>query len=205
MSRLHGLKMLLAPPVWKFMSAATRLDPFVIDDPTRPAGPYILSCLHRDILPAIMHVKPLRPALLVSTSPDGDILIHTLGRRHFRFVRGGTGDGGRAAFRDLVRQLDSGHSVGLAVDGPKGPYGHINDGVLQLARLTGAPILPLVARAGRSRVLGTWDRTVVPCPFSRVRMEQGPALTIPRQATTGDLDAARRQLAGFFLQGGPLS
>lgn len=198
---LQGLKMTLAPPVWKFLCATTRLGLFPVPVQGNGPGPLILSCLHRDILPAIMHVKPLRPALLVSNSPDGEILIRTLGHRHYRFVRGGTGDDGQGAFRQLVRALESGHSVGLAVDGPKGPFGRINDGVLQLARLTGAPILPLVARPHRARVLGTWDRTVVPLPFSRVEMLHGPLLRLQRHATAEALEQARQELSGFFLPG----
>ena len=200
MSGYFRLKRLLAPPVWEFLCATTDV-PLL----EAPKGPFILSCLHRDILPAIMHVRALRPALLVSNSPDGEILIRTLGRGNYRFVRGGTGDGGESAFRGLVRELEAGHSIGLAVDGPKGPYGHINDGVLQLARLTGVPILPLLARPRRARVLGTWDRTVVPYPFSAVQMLHGPRLVLDRQITAVELDRARESLAQFFLQENPAS
>jgi lysophospholipid acyltransferase (LPLAT)-like uncharacterized protein len=196
---LQGLKMALAPPVWKFLCAATRLDPISRRGYAQDDGPFILSCLHRDILPAIMHVKPLRPALLVSNSPDGDILVRTLGRSSYRFVRGSTGDGGQQAFRDLVRQLETGHSVGVAVDGPKGPYGFINDGVLQLARLTGVPILPMLARPRRAWVLDTWDRTVVPQLFTRVELEHGRLMHLPRQLDSAGLDRARDELARFFL------
>jgi lysophospholipid acyltransferase (LPLAT)-like uncharacterized protein len=194
---LQQLKLLLAPGAWRLLCAVTRLEKLPEAYLTQ-GGPLILSCLHRDILPAIMHVKPARPALLVSHSPDGDILIRTLGEKSYRFVRGATGDDGTRAFKGLVRQLEQGHSVGLAVDGPKGPFGSIQEGVLQLARLTGAPILPLVARPRRAWVLGTWDRTVVPVPFSRVEFRHGPLLTVPRDAGRAELQGMKDQLADFF-------
>jgi lysophospholipid acyltransferase (LPLAT)-like uncharacterized protein len=197
---LQGLKLLLAPVAWGFLRASWHM-PLLTDRLPAADEPLILCCLHRDILPVIMHVRPVRPVLLVSNSPDGDILIRTLGRRNYSFVRGATGEGGVRAFQDLVRQVESGRSVGLAVDGPKGPYGQVHDGVLQLARLTGRPILPIVARPGRHRVLGTWDRTVVPWPFSGIDFAYGPLLRLARQTGQEDIQRHRSLLQEFFAAG----
>jgi lysophospholipid acyltransferase (LPLAT)-like uncharacterized protein len=194
---LQHIKLILAPLAWKVLRDSIRL-PVLGDEFPGSGQPVILACLHRDILPAIIHVRPARPVLLVSNSPDGDILIRTLGTRDYGFVRGATGEGGQQAFKDLVRQVEAGRNVGVAVDGPKGPYGVINEGVFQLARLTGAPILPLVARPGRHRRLGTWDRTVVPCPLSRMTMGHGPLLRLPRQCGQVEIQTARRCLADFL-------
>lgn len=194
---VQGLKLLLAPLAWSFLTATIKFDTLPRTYLTA-ARPLIYCCLHRDILPAIIHVKPACPALLVSPSPDGDILIRTLGRQNYRFVRGGTGEDGNRAFLGLVRQLEEGASVGVAVDGPKGPFGTIQEGILQLARLTGAPILPLVARPQRAGSLSTWDRTVIPYPFTRVTFSHGALLEISRQAGRRDIDLAKAQLARFF-------
>lgn len=194
---IQGLKLALAPLAWRVLKACLRLEAFPAAL-TAEGRPLILCCLHRDILPTIMHVQPVRPALLVSNSPDGDILVRTLGQRDYCFVRGATGEGGTRAFMGLARRLREGRSVGVAIDGPKGPFGAIHDGVLQLARLTGAPILPLVAHPGRFHSLGTWDRTVVPGLFTWVRFEHGPLLMLSRNCGQDDLEVARRQLAGFF-------
>jgi lysophospholipid acyltransferase (LPLAT)-like uncharacterized protein len=194
---LQGLKMTLAPGVWRLLTATVRLAEFDPPPELEP-GPFIFACLHRDILPAIMHVKPQRPVLLVSNSPDGDILIRTLGEQDYRFVRGATGLDGRRALVDLRRCLQEGQSVGIAVDGPEGPYGSIREGVLHLARLTGVPVLPLVADAPGALVLDTWDRTVVPAPFRRVQMSLGPVLRIHADAGQAELEIGRETLAEFF-------
>ncbi|MCB1184883.1 DUF374 domain-containing protein [bacterium] len=190
---LQGLKLLLAPPAWRGLAASLRLA-----GPPVPAGggPRIFACLHRDILGAILHVAPARPTLLVSSSPDGDILIRTLGTACYGYVRGATGDNGARAFVALRRELEAGRSIGVAVDGPKGPFGVIHDGGLQLARLTGAPLAPLRMAAARARVLATWDRTVVPLPFSRVRIDAGPELRVADDGAS--VAAARAELAAFF-------
>ena len=194
---LQGLKLLLAPPAWWFLKTTVRI-PLYSPPASRAATPLIFACLHRDILPAIMYVRCARPALLVSNSPDGEILVRTLGEADYRFVRGATGlDGGRALVR-LRRELSAGNCVGVAVDGPEGPFGRVREGVLHLARMTGAPILPLVARADRPLVLDTWDRTVVPLPFRRVRMEEGPLMDVGEDSGDEALRAHRGELADFF-------
>lgn len=194
---LQRLKLLLAPPVWRFLRASVSIPPYS-RAAEEPHGPIIFACLHRDILPAIMYVRSERPSLLVSNSPDGEILVKTLGNRDYRFVRGATGfEGGRALVL-LRREIAAGRSVGVAVDGPEGPFGSIREGVLHLARMTGAPVVPLVAHAAGALVLDTWDRTVVPLPFRKVTMEQGPFLEIPSAAKEDDLKIYRETLAEFF-------
>ncbi len=196
---LQGIKMTLAPVAWKFLCGTLKLEPlpqrFLEDQ-----QPYIFSSLHRDILPGIMHIKFAQPALLVSKSPDGDILTRTLGDKHYSYVRGATGEDGGKAFVHLVRALEQGTSVAVALDGPKGPYGVIHEGALQLARLTGVPILPFVARPSRAKVLATWDRTVVPLPGSRVSFVHGEVLRISRHGGKEELAQAKQKLFKFFQE-----
>ena len=194
---LQWLKLALAPVAWHFLKSTITVEEYVPGTGLGD-GPVIFACLHRDILPAIIYVRSARPALLVSDSPDGDILVKTLGQRDYRFVRGATGGDGRRALVLLRRELEAGHSVGLAVDGPEGPFGSIREGVLHLARMTGAPVAPLVARANRPLVLNTWDRTVVPMPFRRVELVTGPILRIPQDAGEPEMNSYRAGLADFF-------
>lgn len=194
---LQAVKLVVAPVAWRILRSTVRLAEFAT-----PAGdgdlPAIFACLHRDILTAIMHVRPLRPTLLVSGSPDGDILVRALGRRHYGFVRGATGEEGKRAFVQLRRELDAGRSIGVAVDGPKGPFGVINEGVLQLSRLSGRPVIPLRAEASRQVTLNTWDHTMVPLLFSRVEMRRGAPVTVARDGGEAQLEAAREELMRFF-------
>lgn len=194
---LHRLKLWLAPLAWRSLRSTVRTVPDVVAAPL-PDEPVIFACLHRDILPAILHVRFRRPTLLVSTSPDGEILIRALGTIDYRFVRGQTGSQGARAVVELRRALEAGQSIGLAVDGPKGPYGSIQPGVLQLARLAGVPIQPLRAVAPGGLVLGTWDRTVVPRLFSRVTMVHGPILRVAAEAGDAEWEETRRSLGEFF-------
>jgi lysophospholipid acyltransferase (LPLAT)-like uncharacterized protein len=196
---IQGLKLALAPPAWALLCRGARLKVWSADRVARP-GPFIFACLHRDILPAIIFVKPARPALLVSHSPDGDILLKTLGRGGYRFVRGATGEGGGRALVGMRRELESGHSVGVAVDGPKGPFGSIHEGILHLARITGAPVIPLKAHCRRALVLDTWDRTVVPLLWGSNHIEVGDP--IDHGGTEKDQARMLSALTTFFDTGG---
>lgn len=191
------LKLAAAPALWSLLRATVRLEP-----PAAPAagagGAVIYACLHRDILPCLLFVQPARPCLLVSGSDDGAILVRVLRGSGFGFVRGATGERGARALVELRRVLEAGRPVGIAVDGPKGPFGDIRDGVGQLAALTGRPVVPLLAVPGPALRLRTWDRTVVPLPGSRVRVRVGRPLE-PGPGTP-DQEAARLRglLAAFF-------
>lgn len=191
----QALKLACAPPLWHLLRRSVRLAP---PPPPPGAGPRIFACLHRDILPAILYVRPCRPVLMVSSSPDGDILVRTLGEDDFGFVRGSGEEHGSRAFLSLCRLVEEGRCAGLAVDGPKGPYGIVRDGVLHLARRTGAAIVPLRAEAPRALVLATWDRTVVPLPGGRVTVTAGEPLAVARDANGAALAQVRARLEAFF-------
>jgi len=187
---LARLKLALAPVGWRGLAATWRCN-------AAPAGggPTIFACLHRDILPAIRYCRSARPTLLVSKSPDGQILAHALGREGYRFVRGSTGHDGREGFVGLLRTLRAGGSVGVAVDGPRGPFGTVHPGALQLARRSGAPIVALTVEGRGCIQLGTWDRTRVPLPGARLRVVAAPPLHVSADADPAALAAARGQLA----------
>lgn len=190
-------KMALAPVAWSYLRRWVRLesaDPAVRAE----SGPAIFACLHRDILPAIRYVAPLRPVLLISTSDDGEILIRALTGSGFGFARGQTGSEGARALVELRRHLAAGRSVGVAVDGPEGPYGRIHPGAVQLARLTGAPIVPLRAEPRGALHLPTWDRTLVPLPWSRISVVEGNPITVPGSADAQRQGTAQTALAEFF-------
>jgi lysophospholipid acyltransferase (LPLAT)-like uncharacterized protein len=190
---VQRLKLALGPAGWRLLESTCRHQ-------TTPlaagpvAAPVIFACLHRDILPAMLYCRSARPCLLISKSPDGEILVRTLAHCGFGFVRGSTGHAGHEGFVGLLRELRAGNHVGVAVDGPRGPSGRVHDGVLQLARRAGVPILPLVARCGRPLVLSTWDRTRVPLPFSGFAVVAKEPVRIPKDADEATMEAARRLL-----------
>lgn len=191
---IHRLKLTLAPPAWRLLTASWRCNETCLA-PRSPEGPVIFACLHGDILPAIRYCRPAAPVLLVSKSPDGVILERTLARDGYGMARGSTGHDGHEGFVAMLRALRDGRHVGVAVDGPRGPQGHIHDGALQLARLSGAPIVPLTVTGTGCVHLGTWDRTLVPLPWARLEVWAGAPVAVPKDAGPRALDECRDLLA----------
>jgi lysophospholipid acyltransferase (LPLAT)-like uncharacterized protein len=85
----------------------------------------------------------------------------------------------------------AGRDVALVPDGPRGPRGQLGPGVVALAGLTGAPVVPLGFAARPVNRLATWDAFMIPVPFARAAAVFGAATTIARD---GDLDRARKDV-----------
>ena len=104
------------------------------------------------------HFPQTRGAALTSLSKDGEILAAYIGRFGIESVRGSSSRGGRAALIALKRALDAGAVAAITPDGPRGPCYALQPGILKLAQLTGAVILPVHIHYSRAWRLKSWDR-----------------------------------------------
>ena len=120
---------------------------------------------------------------MASQSDDGEIIARWLARNGYVVVRGSTTRGGGEALRQMVRHVRSGRHAALTVDGPKGPPRVVQPGVVQLARLTGAWILPITYSCARPRFLRSWDRYLLPKAFSRNVVSYGETFPIEDAAS----------------------
>lgn len=106
--------------------------------------------------------------------------------------------GGVASLRALIGVLRDGDQIVITPDGPRGPPRKAAAGVVQLAALTQAPIIPCSAQVRPRRVLGTWDRMVLPLPFGRGVLVCAPPIIVARDGWSGSLpqiEAAMSQAA----------
>jgi lysophospholipid acyltransferase (LPLAT)-like uncharacterized protein len=106
-------------------------------------------------------------------------------------VLGSSGHGGRAALAALVPHLRTGAATFLNPDGPHGPAHVVKDGVLDLAIATGAPVVAMRCACHRALRLPTWDRKLVPVPFSRIDVFYAP----PRRVLAAERETARALIA----------
>ena len=79
----------------------------------------------------------------------------------------------------MAEHLRSGRRAALTIDGPKGPPRVAQAGIVKLARETGAWILPFTGSASRPAFLKSWDRYLVPKPFSRCIVGYGEPFQVP--------------------------
>jgi lysophospholipid acyltransferase (LPLAT)-like uncharacterized protein len=119
---------------------------------------------------------------MASQSKDGELIARWLEKNGYVVVRGSTTRGGGQALREMVRQVRSGRHAALTVDGPKGPARVVQPGAVQLARLTGAWILPITSSASRPHFFASWDRYLLPYPFSKAVVAYGEPFPIPEDA-----------------------
>jgi lysophospholipid acyltransferase (LPLAT)-like uncharacterized protein len=154
-------------------------------------GEYYLGLKDRGvpILFALWHGRMLLPiqehrhqgiVTMASQSKDGETIARWLENNGYVVVRGSTTRGGSQALREMIRHVRSGRHAALTVDGPRGPALRVQPGVVELARLTGAWILPVTSSSVRPRFLSSWDRYLLPMPFSRNAVVYGEPFPIER-------------------------
>jgi lysophospholipid acyltransferase (LPLAT)-like uncharacterized protein len=121
-------------------------------------------------------------AVLASRSRDGEIVSRYVHKFGLQVVRGSSSRGGVAGLRRLATALRDGLDVALVPDGPRGPRGQLQPGVVALAALTGAPVVPLAVGARPARRLNSWDSFLIPLPFARCAVAFGEPIPVSRDA-----------------------
>jgi lysophospholipid acyltransferase (LPLAT)-like uncharacterized protein len=145
--------------------------------------PVLLCAWHQQFFSAIRPFKrytKYRPALMISQSRDGAIIASVARQTGWHTVRGSSSRGGRSALRALVRHLENSKLAAHILDGPTGPMGVVKAGAIRLAHAARATIVPFSVSAQRAVYFNSWDRFMLPLPFSRVILTFGdPIQLIP--------------------------
>ena len=154
-------------------------------------GRVIVAVWHQRFLPALAYVTKFRnfePIVMISQSRDGELAARLAERLGLVPVRGSSTRGGTTALAAILKALKKNPAVIHIVDGPTGPKGIVKPGLISMAQVSGAVILPVIVSVDRAWIMGSWDRFLVPKPFSKVTIEWGPPLFVPQ-----DLDSARHE------------
>ena len=154
-------------------------------------GQHILAFWHSRFVMMPYGCIPHRIVALISMHRDSRMLGKILERFGVSLAFGSSTEGGARGLREVLRKVAEGFDVGIAPDGPRGPRRRIKSGVLTVARLTGLPIVPVGFSARPARRLGSWDRTLVPFPFSRAVFVYGEPIDVPRNADERELERMR--------------
>jgi len=157
-------------------------------------SPYIGAFWHQRMLWPAWAFRGPDYAVLVSDHADGERIARAIGGLGTRAVRGSSLRGGIAALRAAARLLSAGVSVAVTPDGPLGPPGVAKPGVVALASLSGAPIVPMAYAARPDLVFSSWDRFRVPLPFGRAWTALGEPLVVPAGLDSVALEPYRAAL-----------
>ena len=132
--------------------------------------------------------------VLASHHYDGDLMGRTIAHLGFGHRKGSTSRGGASALRDLAGALRSGLDVGLTVDGPRGPRGTVQQGAVELARMTGSLVVPVSNAARPRRLFRSWDRFQLPYPFAKIVVAYGEPVVVPPEAGEDERERIRALL-----------
>ncbi len=160
-------------------------------------NPVVLCLWHQQFFPFISRVTAygrFRPAVMISKSRDGDIVASFAFRRGGLAVRGSSSRGGRSALEKLIAHVRGNGLAFHVLDGPTGPMGKVKPGVIKLAKETGAVLFPARVQADKAWFFHSWDRFMLPRPFTRVKIQFGPPVELSADMDTSQFEQDRQFL-----------
>lgn len=162
-------------------------------------GPVVFAFWHRSLLACAYRFRNLDIAILISSSFDGELIARTVELLGFKAIRGSSSRGGAAGLRNMQLAYAAGHRCAITADGPRGPVFVAKPGTAQLASSvgrvpgeglrTGTWVGCFYALPDRAWELRSWDRFLIPKPFSRV------VITWPKHIPAGEVTTESVQAA----------
>ncbi|HXA10370.1 MAG TPA: lysophospholipid acyltransferase family protein [Chthoniobacterales bacterium] len=169
-----------------------------------PNERYIGALWHNRLLLLPFVLKRFLPerrgAALISASRDGALLADLVERFDFEVVRGSTSRQGASAIRQLAEIIARGKDVVITPDGPRGPAYELGQGIVYLAQQSGAAVVPINLEYSGSWRVKSWDRFILPRPFSRVRVIFGAPHRVAQTSTEADFERERTRLQEAMIQ-----
>jgi lysophospholipid acyltransferase (LPLAT)-like uncharacterized protein len=159
--------------------------------------PQVIFCLWHNRLAISMLVHRRyahKLAALVSASRDGAMLSAVLGTFGVAQARGSSSRRGPQAMLELISYAQLGFNLAVTPDGPRGPRYVVQKGVIDLAQLTGLPIIPVTCNMRRKFCLKSWDQFQIPFPFSKCDLILNPPFPVPRDASEERREELRVEL-----------
>lgn len=154
---------------------------------------FILAFWHgrQFFMPYSYHGKRIN--ILISQHGDGEIVSRAMRYFGFGSVRGSSTRGGFKAFRELFK-LSRHSDIAITPDGPKGPLYQVQVGIIELARLTALPIIPVTFSSSSRKILKSWDQFMIPGFFSKGVFIWGNPIFVDKGATPAQVEMKREEL-----------
>jgi lysophospholipid acyltransferase (LPLAT)-like uncharacterized protein len=165
-------------------------------------GSVLLCTWHQQFFSAIRHFqtyKVFNPSIMISQSIDGEIVAGVAERSGWNTVRGSSSKGGREALKKMITNLKESKLAVHIVDGPKGPSGIVKPGAIRLAHATDAVIVPFFVSAKKAWHFNSWDKFLLPKPFSKVVLRFGKMIKFDRVKDREIFEDQRKQLEEIML------
>ncbi len=132
--------------------------------------------------------------VVISHSNDGEIQNRIFQKLGYRTIRGSTGRGGARAAIEAIRVLRAGGTMAMTPDGPRGPSGVVQGGVMLMAARSGAALVPVGISARPRTLAKSWDRYLIPWPFAKGLMIFGEPIHLDADADEAAIEQKRLEL-----------
>ena len=160
-----------------------------------PNGAYVYAVWHQNLVAAILSQTGKTHVCIVSASKDGELVATTLKLLGHKSARGSSSKGGQKAMQEMVKIVSEGTPGAITVDGPRGPAKIPKKGIFEIAKLTGAPIIPLATvPLNYWSFKKSWDQFRLPKPFSKILVCFGQAIYVDKDAQPSDLARLSEEL-----------
>jgi lysophospholipid acyltransferase (LPLAT)-like uncharacterized protein len=156
--------------------------------------PRVASFWHACMIPAAYIFRDMGIRVMSSNSYDGEYMGRIIHKFGFVAVKGSSSRNAVRALLGLRRALEDGWTVAFTLDGPRGPRRQVKPGPVALARSSGMALTMFHTAVEKAWVLHTWDRLMIPAPFSRVLLRFGRMIPVPADATDEDLERYTAEL-----------
>ncbi len=177
---------------WRFeVIAEDGVTPVVFGE---KAGPEIYCFWHQCVLPCTIYFRRSGAVILISRSFDGELITRVLRMFGFGAVRGSSSRSGREGLLGLTKVIESGRTAIFTADGPRGPIYQTKLGPIKLAQLTGAPIGAFHLQPEKAWVIKSWDRFLVPRPFTRICVSWAAWTRVPADLPAQEFESKRLEL-----------
>ncbi len=156
--------------------------------------PVIYTFWHRCVFCATYFWRDRGIQVMTSSSFDGEYIARIIEKFGYGAVRGSSTRGGVRALLGMHTEIEAGRSVAFTIDGPRGPVYVAKPGAALLARNTGVAILPFYIASADPWTLRSWDRFIIPKPFSRAVVCVGKLIRVPADADSPALARYQAEL-----------
>lgn len=165
--------------------------------------PLIVTTWHGEhfMIPFVVPSRAWKVTAMISRSRDGDLnamVAEKLGSETIRASGGRSGEevarrGGVRGFVEALRALSDGKALMMTADVPKTAK-VAGEGIVQLAKRSGIPIIPVAAVTSRRKRMRSWDRAALNLPFGRFVTVFAEPITVPPDADAETIEAKRQEV-----------
>ncbi len=206
LSRLLGYLAGGAMKLWSLTLRYDVNDKAGVIQPFINAEPVIFALWHNRIftMPPIWQRtggKKRKTVVLTSASKDGTTLATAMTMFGLGAIRGSSSRRAVAALIGMKKALREGFDVSVTPDGPRGPRYTVQPGIVKIAQSTGTDIIPIHISYSSAWRLDTWDRFVIPKPFSRVSVTFAPPFVVPKNISEEEFEERRLALEQNLILG----